>query len=229
MSATQAANNLFNTDKTAFVDFTTSLVRDTYKVIVDSSIEQLQAYADLVTDLAKPVAQYQQEVTGLDVTLGATGVNLPPLDSYIKDVLQLTFNSEGDAIETKPTEEQVSVIIGQLEGSKTGAPNATGGKSASEVIRKDEAPDIADLRQLVFNKLSADSLRSRDMLLTILEIGMQKVVVTDGFIGTKLMFHVDATDQQSRVSTEAQQKANSWSVKGNASARWGWGKADVLP
>ena len=56
---------------------------------------------------------------------------------------------------------------------------------------------------------------------------MQKVVVTDGYIGTKLMFHVDATDQKSRVATEAQQKANSWSVKGNASARWGWGKASV--
>ncbi len=228
MSATKAANDLFNTDKTAFVDFTTSLVRDVYKTIVDSSIEQLEAYADLVTDLAKPVAQYQREVTGLDTDQTASDdVNLPPLNSYIEEVLQLTVKDDGSAIETEPTEEQASTIVAQLEGSTSGTSGGSAGKAPAEVIVAGSAPNIAEVRELVFNKLSADSLRSRDMLVTILEIGMQKVVVTDGYIGTKLMFHVDATDQKSRVATEAQQKANSWSVKGNASARWGWGKASV--
>jgi hypothetical protein len=56
---------------------------------------------------------------------------------------------------------------------------------------------------------------------------MQKVEVTEGTIHTKLVFHVDASDTVSKNTNEVESKANSWGVKGSASAKWGWGRASV--
>jgi hypothetical protein len=229
MAAADSFKDIYRLDQMPFVTFTTSLVRDVYKVIIDSSIEQLQAYAAVVSDLTKPVAEYQEAITGIqfDATGGATAAaNLPPLLDYVGSVLGLEVKDADKPTYTiaTPTESQAPAIIEQLSDVST---SGTTPKTAKEVIVAGTPPNKTELLELVYNKLDQDTKKSRDLLVTILKIGMQKVVVTDGLIATKLVFHVDATDTQTRNSSEVEQHANSWGVSANASAKWGWGKANV--
>ncbi len=228
MAAADAFQDIYRLDQMPFVTFTTSLVRDVYKVIIDSSIEQLQAYAAVVSDLTKPVAEYQEAITGIKFASGgaADGANLKQLLDYADKVLALTtIDPAATPVKFKPVEkEKVPAIIQQFgDVTTTTAP----AKTAETVVLEGLAPDTTQLLELIYNKLDQDTKKSRDLLVTILKIGMQKVVVTDGLIATKLVFHVDATDSQTRNSSEVEVKANSWGVQGNASAQWGWGKASV--
>lgn len=225
MAAADAFKDIYKLDQMPFVTFTTSLVRDVYKVIIDSSIEQLQAYAGVVSDLTKPVAEYQEAITGINFQGGSAAVaNLPPLLDYVNSVLGLAVTGQGaTATIAKPTtDDQVSTIVEQL-GDVTTSDN----KTPATVVKKDTVPVPAELLELIYKKLDQETKKSRDLLVTILKIGMQKVVVTDGLIATKLVFHVDASDTQTRNSSEVEQRANSWGVSANASAKWGWGKANV--
>ena len=56
-------------------------------------------------------------------------------------------------------------------------------------------------------------------MVTILKIGMQKVVVTNGQIRTKLVFHVDATDTYSKTSMDYNRKSRDWGIRGGVRGR----------
>ncbi len=222
MGAPERARDLFQTDQMPFVDFTTTLVRETYKVIVDSSIEQLQAYADIVAELSHPVADYQKAITGIDFDSPALdNANLPPLHDYVSEVLGLTVTDPGTSSATiaKPAEQETADAIAETTGQEVAV--ATSGSSDLTQTQTDE------LLKAIYAKLDTETTKQRDLLVTILEIGMQKVIVTDGKIATKLMFNVSGTETSQKTTAQVEQKASSWGVQGSASARWGWGKAKV--
>ena len=56
-----------------------------------------------------------------------------------------------------------------------------------------------------------------DLLKTILKIGMQKVVVTNGEIRTKLTFHIDASDDYSKTSNQYSNNSSGWGIGGGLS------------
>jgi len=51
-----------------FTDFTTSLVRDVFKVVIDSTIDQLEAYAELVAKVSGSLADYEARTLGSPAT-----------------------------------------------------------------------------------------------------------------------------------------------------------------
>ncbi len=208
-----------------FVEFTSDLVRNVYKVITDSAMEQLQSYGDLVTTVSKSLAEYQKDVTGITFNDAAilSDDNKTALDSYIEDVLGFT------TWQGTPPKHNVSVEnLEMLESHFVGITildetilKAIGSFVINDEIEKD------DLRTFVYHKIAKSSSQNFSVLTTIIKLGMQKVVVTDGTIHTKLVFHVDSTESESKTSTEVARKASSWGVSGSVSANWGWGSASV--
>ncbi len=208
-------------DSIGFVEFTTNLVRDVYRVIVEASMDQLKAYADFVAKIAKTVEEYEKEVVGetdADQTARA--------DDYILNVLGFADN-QGQVPDPISVKGQVEALKQHFLGMaiKVGAPGGEEEKTIDQLIEgiDTDNPSIKreDLRKFVIEKLGKNARESYDLIKTILKIGMQKVVVTSGEIHTKLTFHVDATDTYEKKQHEYSRNASSWGIRGSLGGRYG--------
>ncbi|AFL82013.1 hypothetical protein Aeqsu_2558 [Aequorivita sublithincola DSM 14238] len=222
-SSEEAMKRAGDVQNLGFVEFTSDLVRNVYKVITDSTLDQLKAYGELVQTVSKPLIEYQKEVTGItfnDSEMLTAGNNDTQLNNYINEVLGLST----DSAEVPLDDTQINVLNEQFTGVKI-----KDGETFKDMKESIDSEKIAkvDLQKFVYQKLAETTKESYSMLVTILKLGMQKVEVVDGQIHTKLVFHVDSTDQKSSDIRDVESKASNWGVSGSASARWGWGRANV--
>jgi hypothetical protein len=208
-------------NKIGFVEFTTDLVKNVYNVIVQASMDQLKAYAELVKDVAKTVAEYQESVG-----VGDNAEELPTnIKNYIKEVLGLEADESGTNYEYKDPEPanvtdkkralitNFSGVAIDVDGTSTSIDGLieidTGGTTLTVLV--------ADLDKFVKAKLQKGAADTHTMLVTIMKLGLQKIVVTEGFIGTKLTFHVDAQETYSKASTDVDSKSKSFGLSGGIS------------
>jgi len=199
-------------EKIGFVDFTVDLVKGVYEVIVSSSMEQLQAYADLVSKVSKSLEEYQNEILGADET-----EQQAKAESYIVDVLELTKAATYNLNEDQASgirEHFAGITVQEDDTSKTIDDYITVSGSTYQITH-------ANLVKIVLEKLKQSTEHSYDLLTTILKMGMQKVVVTNGEIHTKLTFHVDASDDYSKTSSQYNSKSSGWGIGGGFSGTSG--------
>jgi hypothetical protein len=205
-----------NLEEIGFTEFTTDLVRDVYRVIVESSMDQLKAYADFVSVIAKTVAEYQKEFAGKDSAEETEKAN-----DYIANVLSLNSEADdSDEVEIgEPTTEDPNVTIGEalvehFAGVTVEVPEGatTVGKIMEDYVDENELP-YGNLRAFVTAKLKKNAEDSYALIKTILMIGMQKVVVTDGRIRTKLTFNVVASETYSKTNNLCTTKSSQWGGK----------------
>jgi hypothetical protein len=229
-AGTRATETAAQLEKIGFVEFTVSLVRGVYEVIVEASIDQLKAYADLVNSVAKTLDQYQIDVVGEDV-----GEQHEKADSYIEEVLGFEIKdapSSTDEIELNGDQQEalkehfsgitITINEGETDEGETDEGETDEGEKTIEEATAGGTITLDDLRAFVIEKLKENAKDSYNLMVTILKIGMQKVVVTNGQIRTKLTFHVDATDTYSKTSMDYSSKSRSWGVRGGV--RGGIGK-----
>ena len=210
-----------------FVDFTVDLVRGVYQVILEGSMEQLKAYADFVTTVSGGLAEYQKQIAGDD-----------PADqkelakNYAVDVLELTAPTGTITSSTQIdiSEEKWEVLLEQLGSFEAKDSSGTtknldsfGTPPSSYPVQ----PEWEYLLALITEKLKADSKGSYDLLVTILKLGMQKIVVSEGEIITKLTFSVSADDTYSKTSSNIDRKSSSWGIGGTVRGRYS-GKKGML-
>lgn len=205
-AGTRAMATVTQLESIGFVDFTVSLVRGVYEVIVEASIDQLKAYADFVNSVAKTLDQYQIDVVGKD-----SAEEKEKADSYIEEVLGFDIDVDPVTLTKEQQESLKEHFSGIINEEK---------KTIEEMI-KDNKITLDDLRDFVIEKLKENAKDSYNLMVTILKIGMQKVVVTNGQIRTKLTFHVDATDTYSKTSDEYNTKSRNWGIRGGVRGRYG--------
>jgi len=199
-------------EKIGFVDFTVDLVKGVYEVIVNASMEQLQAYAELVSKVSKSLADYQDEVLGPH-----DSDKEEKAGSYIDEVLGFA-----KAATYTLTDEQAEGLRQHFAG--IAVKNGEDTKSIEDYIAvtgsgKQISHD--NLVKIVAEKLKKSTEHSYDLLKTILKIGMQKVVVTNGEIRSKLTFHVDASDDYNKISSQYNSKSSGWGIGGSMSGSSG--------
>ncbi|HRC86878.1 MAG TPA: hypothetical protein PK413_14815 [Thermoanaerobaculia bacterium] len=186
-----------------FVDFTQDLLRGTFETIVGSSMEQLEAYAELVSKVAGGLAAYEQRVLGADPA--------PKVREYINQVILPNFAQSPTSIDAstapttsvvykpdrlsdlKGTFEGVTATFGSTEKVFTEVLNETGANSPSTTFGELKAFSEAKLRREVRG--------SFDRLETILRLGLQRTVVTAGAIETAVTFHVDSQERDAISSS----------------------------
>lgn len=187
-------------DEIDFPAFVASLVHGTFDAIVDSSIKQMESFADLVAAVAKPIDQFTQE----NVTAGQARAWL--VEQYPRDV---TLVEEGGEYRLAPLmapgdeEPRSPEWLADFEEE--------GNELSQEVLEETLLPKARE--RVARQRLST--------LSTMVLLGMQRVVVKDGSIGARLRFRAAAADRaavQFATSNDPGTGGSTWGARGSAGA-----------
>ncbi|HEY5712777.1 MAG TPA: hypothetical protein VIT38_12865 [Allosphingosinicella sp.] len=161
-------------DEIDFPAFVASLLHGTFDAIVDSSIKQMESYADLVAAVSKPLDQFTNE----NVTSGQARAWL--VEQYPRDV---TLVEEGGDYRLAP------LIAPGSEEPPAPAWLADFGEEGNELSAE-------MLEETILPKARGRVARQRlSTLSTMVLLGMQRVVIKDGSIGARLRFRAAASDR----------------------------------
>ena len=159
-------------DAIDFPNFVSGLIQGTFQAIVDSSIQQMQAYAEMLKQVAGTVDQFMSE----NVSDGQARDYLA--DRY-GDVLTRDSSSGAPKLGVNP----------QARSSELPSFFNDLGFAAAEDLSDDTVEDVvvpAARRSLAEQR--------QQTLATMVMMGINRVVVSDGEITAKLVFHVDASE-----------------------------------
>lgn len=205
-----------------FVEFTSDLVRNVLETVIDSTVDQLEAYADLVAQVSGTLADYQARTLGAPPAHAAKG--------YINDVVIKLFGKKKTTPvdwSSEPTNiEFDATTLDELKANFAGVLTPTGTSTTPDTFDKALIPTpatnptkwemtTADLKAFAQAKLERDTEASYRTLITLLKLGLQKIVMTECTVRTSITFHVDSQDTSERTSS---QQAIDYSAK---SLSWG--------
>lgn len=153
-----------------FPSFVASLIQGTFQAIVDSSIQQMEAYAELLKNVAGTVDRFMQD----NVT-----------DGMAKDYLTEQF---GGVLGRDTSSGQPRMVVRQAGGQLPSFFKDLGLETPDQLTEQnlDEVVVPAVRRQM--------AERRQQTLATMVLMGINRVVVRDGEINAKLMFHIDASE-----------------------------------
>ncbi len=161
-------------DEIDFPAFVASLVHGTFDAIVDSSIKQMESFADLVSAVSKPLDQFTNE----NVTSGQARAWL--VEQYPRDV---TLVEEGGDYRLAP------LIPPGSEEPPAPAWLADFGEAGNELSAE-------MLEETILPRARERVARQRlSTLSTMVLLGMQRVIIKDGTIGARLRFRAAAADR----------------------------------
>ena len=164
---TRATLNAIN-----FPEFVASLIKGTFQAIVDASIQQMEAYAELLKNVAMTVDEFMSD----NISDGAA-----------KDYLADNYNG----LLMRDTSQQTPVL----------AVNPTANASEMPSFFKDlgfETP--ADIDEQAIEETIVPAARKsmaerrQQTLATMVLMGINRIVVDEGEITAKLVFHIDASE-----------------------------------
>lgn len=156
-----------------FPQFVASLIQGTFQAIVDASIQQMEAYAELLRNVARTVDQFMAE----NISEGTA-----------KDYLADKY----DRLLTRDTSDGRPTLRINPDGAEGGELPTffkdLGFESAGDI-------DDAAMEQVVVPAARRDLAEQRQQTLaTMVLMGINRVVVDDGEITAKLQFHIDAAE-----------------------------------
>lgn len=182
-------------DTVDFPQFVSGLIQGVFQAIVDASIQQMEAYGELLAATAKSVGEFAQDHITDDQARQQLLMRHPGVLS-VRDG-RLSVNSDVD---------DTSVLD---QYSPSGQP----------VDLDDPEGEQAMLGSV---RLQMAQQRQRLMALMVL-LGINRIIVTNGRINAKVLFEVEATDQ-ARRDYDWEQKQSSEIEAGTAAAAWApWG------
>lgn len=162
-----------------FPAFVGGLINNVFQTIVSSSIEQMRAYAELVANVAKSAGEYMNENIGI-------GQGRDYLADRFPDLLGVEVSDDGKS-KLIPRGEEMEA--GLLEIQQTmGIP----GPPIQDI--NDEAQEI----QLVNAARLAMAKSRQQLLASMVMLGINRIVVTDGSITAKVKFDMRSTDTAKR-------------------------------
>ena len=228
IGAAQAVRDL------GFVEFTTGLINGTFDAIIAATIRQMDAYAKLVADLAKTLAQFQAENVS-DAQINAHLANRYP-DGEGGTAVRSNFtfkNTDADpanGVSAKTGNAKLQEVVEALIAETTVIRDPVARLTRQNLgIAADNATavtftgvQVATIRQAMGAVLATSML---EHLRAMAREGMARIVITDGELLSKLTFNVSATAQQSKQA--AKFHSDSLGVNLKATAGWGWGSASL--
>lgn len=173
-----------------FPTFVASLIQGTFQAIVDASIQQMEAYAELLKNVAGTVDRFM----GDNVSDGQAKDYLA--DQY-SGVLGRDTSGGAAKMVVRQTSGELPSFFKDL-GLDT--PDQLTDQNINEVVVPATRRQMAERRQ--------------QTLATMVLMGINRVVVKDGEVSAKLMFHIDATES-SNIKFD-QNKVTSGNMSGTA-------------
>ncbi len=175
-----------------FPQFVASLIQGTFKAIVDASIQQMEAYAALLKNVAATVDRFMDD----NVSEGMAKDHLANEHSWL---FKRDTSQGRPQLVTDPTATGRE-LPGFLKDLGFSSPAELNKTAVETVVVPATRRTLAETRQ--------------QTLATIVLMGINRVVVDDGEIKAKLMLHIDASETtQLRFD---QQKATTGNMAGEA-------------
>jgi len=176
-----------------FPDFVSGLITGVFDSIVESSIEQMEAYGKLVADVAKSLNQFRDE--NVSVNQGRDH-----LVEKFPDLFEISLSSGDDFFGDGGSGPQVSVKSGVDESAALDRINQD--LPAGQEINSLDSNSIESV--LVPNARDQLATGRQQLLATMVMMGINRIVVTDGKIAAKVMYDFKARDdfQYARSATQ---------------------------
>jgi ribosome-binding factor A len=164
-----------------FPDFVGGLIDGVFQSIVKASIQQMEAYGDLLAQVVKSVDEFARD-------------NFTPNQG--RDYL----------VERFPRSLQLSVQGGAPRLVPTEAGEENGLADVREALQLGDEIDLRDeeSEQVLAQHAQLEMARLRQkQLATMVLMGINRIVVTDGLINAKVLIDVRTTDRATRTATAA--------------------------
>jgi hypothetical protein len=178
--------------KVDFPKFVSGLIKGVFQAIVDSSIQQMHAYGQLVADVAKTVDQFAQDNITMNNSRDWLVSKFP--DKLGVDTSQMSGGLAEDGATPAP---QPRLVV------KAEDEQAALAQISHELQLEKPISDISDENEeeRLVTHARLQMARSRQQLLASMVIlGINRIVVTDGLINAKVVFDLRASDQAARRS-----------------------------
>ncbi|RDD61001.1 hypothetical protein [Ferruginivarius sediminum] len=204
-----------------FPAFVGGLIENVFQAIVESSIQQMRAYGALLANVAKTVDEFARDNITPNNARDWLSQNYP-------DTLQIQTGGE-DAFGGFGTFAEE----GEGDGEGSGGPRleATGDNPQEQLRRISEelqlqepVNDLSDERQEQRLVMAArlNMARARQQLLSsMVMLGINRIVVTDGLINAKVIFGLRASDLAQRRSRASMSDIAKQKTEARTSFRYG--------
>lgn len=184
-------------DSIDFPSFVASLVQGTFQAIVDSSIQQMEAYSQLLASVAKTVDQFMDEHITDDMARDHLADNHG-------DIFGREVTSSGPKLTIQPPP--------LPQPGQASAPPLPG------FLQDLGFTDAGDLDEQAVNEAVIPQVRRtlaetrHQSLATMVMMGINRIVVDEGEINAKLIFTVDASETTAVTFDDS--KTTSWGMSG---------------
>jgi hypothetical protein len=175
-----------------FPTFVADLLKGTYNAIVDATIKQMEAYAELIANVAKTVDQFMAD----NIT-----------DNQARDYLAQTYPSHF-RVDTSDDSPRLAVRDGADEKVK---PNFQGDLELPQDV---EVSDQSAEEILVPATRRKIARQRHQLLASMVMMGVSRVVVTSGRVYAKMGFRIDAHDHATAATASEFDESNVTALTG---------------
>jgi hypothetical protein len=186
----------------SFPRFVTDLLNGVFKAMVDSSVTQMNAYVQLLNDVAASVDGFTEARLGPD---------------QARNWVVERYPGAFEVVTERDTDEDARPTLRLRDGATMPAPAAL--RTDLGLTETDPVPTGDPERTLVPLVRRQLAKQRQEMLATMVMLGMQRIVVDSGRITAAMRFHIDTR------SAAEEERANRLALQhsGSASASFGVG------
>jgi hypothetical protein len=186
-----------------FPAFVSGLIQGVFQAIVDASIQQMEAYGELLAATAKSVGQFADDHIADDQAREQVAQRFPSLVKVDRD------------------EDGTRRLV---PASDDGGDTAALQEFARSTERVDLSSAESERKFVTAAKLELARQRQKMMALMVM-LGINRIVVTNGRINAKVIFDIKAQDTASRNATAGMSDRDATESGQVATAHFGWGAA----
>lgn len=181
--------------KVDFPKFVGGLIQNVFQAIVDSSIQQMRAYGELLANVAKSVDEYARDNISENNSRDWLAEKYPDALGVDMEGTAGGFADGSDAAQTPPQ----PVLAARGED-----PERRLGEISRDLGLEKPVTDISDPAEeaRLVTAARLQIARGRQQLLaSMVMLGINRIVVTDGLIHAKVIFDMRASDTAGRQAT----------------------------
>ncbi len=200
--------------KVDFPKFVSGLIQNVFQAIVDSSLQQMKAYGELLANVAKTVDQFAQDNITANNSRDWLAQKFPDKLAIDTSATASGF-SEGEA----PAQPQPRVTV------REGADETEALRAISEELQlaqpvTDLSDEAQEARLVTAARLHIARMRQQ-LLSSMVILGINRIVVTDGLIHAKVVFDMRASDVARRATKASMYDSAQEKASVEASAEYG--------
>ncbi|WP_323801769.1 hypothetical protein [Parasphingorhabdus sp.] len=200
--------------KVDFPKFVGGLIENVFQAIVESSIEQMRAYGELIANVAKTTDQFMAD------NIGQSAGRDYLADKY-PDVISIGGGGSDDFASGFAEDDAPAGPVMQATGDNAAVRLA---EISKEMNINPPITDLSDanaeMRLMTAARL--EMAKSRQQLLSsMVMLGINRIVVTDGSINAKVVFSMRASDTAKRQYRASMHDKQSMKNESEVKARYG--------